>query len=158
MKYFVYEKDKRGSFTKNFLKSKFNNFLIKEVYYAKSKKGVIRGMHYQNLALRQEKIISCLKGKILDVIIDIRKNSKKFGKFYINILDGKKNNFLHIKKGFAHGYLTLSKESLVLYFSNTEFKRNQDFGFKFDSFGFKWPVKKAILSKKDKNLGPLNKR
>ena len=71
MKYFVYEKDKRGSFTKNFLKSKFNNFLIKEVYYAKSKKGVIRGMHYQNLALRQEKIISCLKGKILDVIMSL---------------------------------------------------------------------------------------
>jgi dTDP-4-dehydrorhamnose 3,5-epimerase-like enzyme len=102
--------------------------------------------------------LEAAKGKILDVIIDIRKNSKKFRKFYINILEEKKNNFLHIKKGFAHGYLTLSKESLVLYFSNTEFKRNQDYGFKFDSFGFKWPVKKAILSKKDKNLGPLNKR
>ena len=54
MKYFVYEKDKRGSFTKNFLKSKFKNFLIKEVYYAKSKKGVIRGMHYPDGAFEND--------------------------------------------------------------------------------------------------------
>ena len=80
---------------------------------SKSKKNVIRGLHLQN-KIKQDLFISVLKGKIFDVIVDLRPNSKTFGKYLTNILSEKNSTSLFVPSGFAHGFCALEKENLVL--------------------------------------------
>jgi len=105
--------DKRGSlretFNKRILKS---NFVFE--YCTTSKKNALRGFHFQ-YKFKQAKYVNVLKGKILDCVIDLRKNSKTFGKIYKIVLSDKNCLSLYIPEGFAHGYLVVSDISIVLY-------------------------------------------
>ena len=150
-------KDNRGFFLKLFCKeslsSRFNNLDIKQINYSFNKKrGTIRGLHYQRSPYSEQKILYCLKGKIFDVLVDVRKSSKNYLKYKKFILDEKKDEFLIIPKGFAHGFQTLTNNCVILYFHSGLYKKNYESGINpmDDIIKIKWPIKKIIISKKDK--------
>ncbi len=139
--------DKRGFFQEIFLKKKFN-LNIKFTALAKSKKNVIRGLHFQ-IKDKQTKLIYVVDGKILDVVINLKRKSKNFGKVSKFIL--KEGEALFIPSHYAHGYECLTKKCSVLY--HLEQYRNADFesGIKYNDehLKIKWKTKKPILSKRD---------
>ena len=122
-----------------------------------SKKNVIRGFHYQEKN-SQGKFISVIKGKILDVVIDIRKNSKTFGKHYNMILSDKNCTSIYIPPGFAHGFACLDKINIVIYSCTKYRDKNSERGILWNdkSLKVKWPIKRPIISKKDKNNKSFN--
>lgn len=119
---------------------------------SKSQKNVLRGLHLQTKN-SQEKYVSVLKGKILDVVIDLRKNSKSFGKHIKIILSETNAKSILIPSGCAHGFLGLDKENIVLYSNNNYREKNNEVGLIWNdkNLKIKWPKKKLIISKKDKN-------
>ena len=154
-------KDKRGLFIKTFNKDFFINLKLStrfvESVYSISKKNVLRGMHFQKFPHDHIKLVNVIKGDILDVVVCIDKKNKFFGKYIAVRLSEKNNKSLYIPKGFAHGFLCLSKIAIVGYKTTTVYNPKFDTGIKYDSFGFKWPIKKIIISSKDKNLKNLIK-
>lgn len=116
-----------------------------------SKKNVLRGMHLQ-LKYPQGKYISVIKGSVLDVVIDLRKKSKTFLKIFSIILSEKNAKSIFIPEGFAHGFYTLSKENYIVYSCTKYRSKNHEITIKWDDPKIKniWPIKKPILSSKDK--------
>tara|TARA_B110000971_G_scaffold220287_1_gene263474 strand:- start:284 stop:805 length:522 start_codon:yes stop_codon:yes gene_type:complete len=116
-----------------------------------SKKNVIRGLHYQTQNA-QGKYISVIQGRILDVVVDIRKNSKTFGKHYSIILSNKNCTSLYIPEGFAHGFAALDKLNIVIYSCTKYRDKDSEQGILWNdkSLKIKWPIKKPIISKKDR--------
>ena len=142
--------DNRGYF-KEFIKEKNFNLKFPFVVMSFSKKNVIRGLHIQTKN-SQGKLLSVIKGKIFDVALDLRKNSKTYGKYFSCILSEKNSKSIYIPPGFAHGFCGLDKENYVIY-SCTKYRNSRtEVGIKFDDpfLKIKWPVKKPIISKKDK--------
>ncbi len=122
-----------------------------------SKKNVLRGLHFQ-VKKPQGKLISVIRGEIFDVAVDLRKNSKTFGKHFSIKLNEKNCTSVFIPPGFAHGFLTLKKENIVCY-SCTEYRSpNNERSLKYndDKLKIKWPVKKPIISTKDKKAKNLD--
>ena len=118
------------------------------------KKNVLRGLHLQ-LKNPQGKYITVLQGKIFDIALDLRKNSKTFGKHFSIILSGKENTSIYIPEGFAHGYCTLEKNTIIYYKCTNYRDKNSERGIFWNDpkLKIKWPIKKPILSIKDrKNL------
>ena len=116
-----------------------------------SKRNVIRGLHIQTKN-PQGKFITVIKGKIFDVAVDLRKNSKTYGKYYSKILSEKNSLSVYIPPGFAHGFCTLDKENFIIY-SCTQYRNaKSEIGIKYNDqdLNIKWPIKKPILSIKDK--------
>tara|TARA_B100000401_G_C52573726_1_gene609185 strand:- start:74 stop:589 length:516 start_codon:yes stop_codon:yes gene_type:complete len=144
-------KDNRGYFKElireNKLKIKFPFTVM-----SYSKKNVIRGLHLQTKK-SQGKFVSVLKGKIFDVAVDLRKNSKNYGKYFSTILSEKNNRSIFIPPGFAHGFCTLEKENYVIYSCTNYRHKNSETGILYNDkdLKIKWPIKKPILSKKDRN-------
>jgi|TARA_Y100000389_G_scaffold194279_1_gene224074 dTDP-4-dehydrorhamnose 3,5-epimerase len=123
---------------------------------SKSKKNVLRGLHFQNNK-SQGKYISVLKGKILDVAVDLRKNSKTFGKYFSIILSEKNCKGVLIPPGFAHGFQTLEKENIVCY-SCTEYRSiGNEHALKYNDpqLKIKWMKDKLTMTKKDRNAKTL---
>ena len=116
-----------------------------------SKKNVIRGLHIQTIN-SQGKFISVLKGKIFDVAIDLRKNSKTFGKVYKCVLSEKNNTSIYVPPGFAHGFQALENENYIVYSCTKYRNKKSETTIKFDDkeLNVKWPIKKFIISAKDK--------
>ena len=143
-------KDQRGYFKElireNKLKKKFP-FLVMSY----SKKNVVRGLHLQ-IKEAQGKFISVIKGKIFDVALDLRKNSKTFGKYFATYIDEKNSNSIYIPPGFAHGFQALDKENYVVY--NCTKYRNKNSEVSINPIDkilkIKWPNKTKIISEKDK--------
>ena len=106
----------------------------------------------------QDKYIAVLKGRILDVVVDLRKNSKTFGKYFKIILSEKNCKFLFVPKGFAHGFLSLEKENIVLYSCSNyrDIKSEKTILWNDPILKIRWGIKKPILSNKDKNAKKLN--
>ena len=149
----IYQKqyfDKRGYFQEIFLKRKFN-LNIKFTAIAKSKKNVIRGLHFQKKN-QQSKFLYCIEGKILDVVINLKKKSKNFGKVSKFILN--EGDILYIPKHYAHGYECLTKRCKILYHLEKYRDSNNESGIKFDDkkIKSKWITRKPILSKRDNSL------
>ena len=145
--------DNRGYFQELYLKKKIN-LNPKFTAIACSKRGVVRGFHFQKNK-QQAMLVSVLKGKISDYCVDLRKNSNNFGKIYKNsIYPGK---LLYVPKGFAHGYISLAKENIILYHLSDYRDKSSEMGifWKDKSLNIKWKVKNPILSKKDKSHSSL---
>ena len=144
-------KDKRGYF-KELLKEKKLKKRFPFLVMSFSKKNVIRGLHLQKKN-SQGKFISVIKGKIFDVVVDLRKNSKTYGKYLSTILSEKNSKSIFIPPGFAHGFCTLSKENYVVYSCTKYRDEKSEIGIKFNDkdLKIKWPIKKPIISAKDKN-------
>ena len=116
-----------------------------------SKKNVIRGLHIQTKK-PQAKVITVVSGKIMDVAVDLRKNSKTFGKYYSLIISDKSDYSFYVPEGFAHGFLCLSDECIVHY-KCSEYRHKESettLDWRDQEVKIKWPIKKPILSKKDK--------
>ena len=146
-------KDKRGYF-KELLKESLVKRKFPFQVMSFSKKNVIRGLHMQQ-EKTQGKFISVIKGKIYDVVVDLRKKSKTFGKKYSIILSDQNSKSLYIPEGFAHGFCALEKENYVVYNCTNYRNKDSEIGIKYNDKKLKirWPTKSPILSKKDcKNL------
>ena len=141
--------DKRGFFQEIFLKKKFK-LKIKFTALAKSKKNVIRGLHFQ-IKDKQTKFIYVIDGKILDVVVNLKKNSRNFGKVFKFVL--KEGDALFIPSHYAHGYECLSNKCSVLYHLEKYRNAKYESGIKFNDnrLKIKWKTKKPILSKRDKS-------
>ena len=120
-----------------------------------NKKGILRGLHYQAYPYAQVKCCHVIKGKVLSVAVDIRVNSKNFGKYTAYELDDVLKQRMLIPKGFAHGYITLSDESILIYQVNEYFNLSAMRGLAFDdkdlNIDWKIPNDKVIVSFRDKN-------
>ena len=142
--------DKRG-----FFKEIFRNNLIKNDFkfdvMSSSKKNVIRGLHIQTKK-PQAKVITVVFGKIMDVAVDLRKNSKTFGKYYSLIISDKSEYSFYIPEGFAHGFLCLSDKCIVHY-KCSEYRHKESettLHWRDQEVKIRWPINKPILSEKDK--------
>jgi dTDP-4-dehydrorhamnose 3,5-epimerase len=153
-------RDDRGIFVKTFHNDIFRKSGLEssfmESFYSVSKKNVIRGMHFQTPPYDHNKLVYVVDGKVLDVAVDIRKNSKTYGKYFSLILSGDNCKALYLQQGFAHGYLTLSQSATMLYMTSSVHDKDHDTGIKWDSFGFDWNVKSPIISDRDRDLANLN--
>ena len=141
--------DNRGYFQEIFLKKKFN-LNIKFTALAKSKKNVIRGLHFQ-IKNKQSKFLHILEGQILDVVINLRKGSKNFGKPQYFLLN--EGDIIFIPDHFAHGYECISKKCAVLYHLGKYRDPKNESGIKYNDSKLKirWKTKKPILSLRDKS-------
>lgn len=153
--------DNRGSFGKLYSEAIFKKLGIsvdtfKETIYSISAKDVIRGMHYQGAPYGCSKLISVVKGAILDVIVNIKDcNDKEFGSTFSCILTSENNKSLFVPNGYAHGFKSLEEGTIVVYNQSENYSQEHDQGIAYNSFGFEWELKKPILSIKDRNLQPL---
>jgi len=144
-------KDNRG-----YLRETFKNNLFKRIKFpfdvmSYSKKKVLRGLHIQT-KFSQAKIITVTHGKIFDVAVDLRKKSRNFGKYFSVIISDKSDFSFYIPKGFAHGFICLSKQCTVNY-KCSEYRRaiyEKTLSWNDKKLNIKWPIKKPILSDKDK--------
>jgi dTDP-4-dehydrorhamnose 3,5-epimerase len=143
--------DNRGSFIKTFNSNLFenNNFEIKEQYFSFSKKNVIRGMHFQNPPSHYTKLVSVISGEIMDVILDIRKNSKTYGLVFSTKLSRTNGISIYLPKGIAHGFLTLKSNTIVSYLQSSCYNIQNDSGIKYDTINFEWGISNPIISDRD---------
>jgi dTDP-4-dehydrorhamnose 3,5-epimerase len=143
-------KDNRGYFKEllreNIIKKKFP-FLVMSY----SKKNVIRGLHLQTKN-SQGKFVTVIKGRIFDIAVDLRKNSKTYGEYFSCILSEKNSNSIYIPPGFAHGFQALDKENYIIYNCTKYRNSKSEISIKYDdeNLNIKWPLKRQIVSKKDK--------
>ena len=150
--------DNRGFFVERFNKKLFQDLGLPVDYFqdnhSLSAPNVIRGLHFQNNP-SQAKLVGCLRGKILDVAVDIRKNSSTFGKYFSIELSGDNGKLLFIPEGFAHGFAVLGNEPAdVMYKVDNQFSKEGDGGIRFNDPDLKidWQIANPIISDKDKNL------
>tara|TARA_Y100001968_G_scaffold195532_1_gene179399 strand:- start:1180 stop:1755 length:576 start_codon:yes stop_codon:yes gene_type:complete len=158
-------KDQRGYFLESWNQNVFNKSIGEAVIFVQdnhssSKKNVVRGMHFQIPPYQQSKLVRCLSGSIFDVIVDIRKTSKTFGEWYGIELKAVDHYQLWVPNGFAHGFLSLIQDSVVLY-KVDQFrsqKHERILNWNDELIGIKWPHTKQSysLSSKDKNAPNLS--
>ena len=142
--------DNRGFLRELFEQKKFKKKFIFD-YFSLSKKNVIRGLHLQ-YRKPQVKIISVISGRIFDIVLDCRKNSKTFGKYYTMNISSKDNVSLYIPEGFAHGFCSLT-DNTILHYRNSNYRnKNYEIGilWKDRDLNIKWPVKNPLMSLRDK--------
>ena len=155
-------KDKRGFLMESYQYSKFAHIGIREYFiqdnHSKSKKRVLRGLHYQINPKAQAKIVRCINGKIFDVAVDIKKKSSTYGKWVGIILSEQNKKQLYIPAGFAHGFCVLSEQAEIVYKTSNEYSPKHERGIAWNDpvIKIKWPIKKPIISVKDSKL-PLLK-
>ena len=144
-------KDSRGLFKEDYKKKYFKNKNFVFGCTSTSKKNVVRGLHIQT-KFSQEKYVSVLKGAIFDVALDVRKESKTFGKHYRTILSANNARSIFIPAGFAHGFIGLEKENIIYYTCTNYRSQKHEVGILWNDKDLKiaWPVNKPIISKKDK--------
>ncbi len=148
-------KDSRGFFLESYKYSEFKNNGIADGFMqinrSTSSAGVIRGLHYQLPPFGQGKLVSCLKGEIFDVAVDIRKSSPTFGKWHGVILSAQNNKMLFIPEGFAHGFYAL-QEADVMYQTTSEYAPEAERGILWNDpeLNIDWPDGPKLTSEKDK--------
>ncbi|MCW6157979.1 MAG: dTDP-4-dehydrorhamnose 3,5-epimerase [Thermoplasmatales archaeon] len=151
-----YFSDTRGALMKEYEITPFANVVsdpFKEEYISNSKKNVLRGLHFQREPKAQGKLISIIKGQIFDVAVDIRPLSPTYLRYVSKTLSAESNESIWIPPGFAHGFLSLSEESIVLNRCTNEFDPTLEGGIRWDDplVNIHWPISEPILSDKDNN-------
>lgn len=153
-------RDQRGVFVKNwhpeFLTLLGREFVVREEFYSFSARGVLRGMHFQTPPHAHDKLVSCLAGEALDVVVDLRCKSGTYGCAAAIQLRGDSPSAVFIPAGFAHGFLSLSAETLMSYKTSVIYHAESDRGLAWDSIDFKWPIENPILSSRDSLHPPLS--
>ncbi len=150
-------KDARGAFVKVFHSPEFRKLGLetdfREEYYSVSKKGVLRGLHFQEPPADHEKVVCCPVGEVLDAVLDLRASSG-YGRSFTLELSAEKGNMLYIPRGCAHGFFALSR-SVMLYRTGTVHSPEHDAGVLWSSAGIKWPSRKPLISDRDAAFAPL---
>ena len=151
-------KDQRGYFFESFNHQKFKEQTKLEINFiqdnqSSSSKGVLRGLHFQKPPHAQAKLVSVIKGAVLDVAVDIRKNSPTYGQFIIEELNEENHLMMYLPEGIAHGFITLQDDTIFSYkCSNYYNKESEDCLLWNDTnIGIQWPNVEPILSEKDQN-------
>ena len=156
--------DKRGQFiscfkeNENVYKQAWGLNSIKQVNISVNKKvGTIRGLHLQKKPFEEVKIVKCIKGKVWDVIVDLRKDSISFGKWLAFELSQDSNNSLIIPKGCAHGFQVLEKDSHLLYIHSENWESSSETGVVWndEKLSIKWPLSAKNISTRDTSLPKL---
>lgn len=124
---------------------------------SRSRRGVVRGLHYQLRPAEQGKLVTVLRGRVLDVAVDLRRGSPWFGKYVAVELSAEEPRLLWVPPGFAHGFQALEDDTLFLYLMTKEYSPQHERCVKWDDpdIGIPWPIKEAILSEKDSRCPPL---
>lgn len=150
--------DDRGYFYESYNKATFNRVGISDEFVqdneSLSQKGVVRGLHFQYGEFAQAKLVSVAKGAVLDVVADIRKNSRAYGKHYAVELNDENKYRLYIPEGFAHGFATLKNNTLFTYKCSAFYNPRFEGGIMFNDpdLNVDWPFKHPEISPKDKKL------
>lgn len=155
--------DERGSFDRLFCAREFGenglNTKLVQINHSKSLvKGSIRGLHYQVSPNAETKVIKCVKGSIFDVIVDVRKDSPTFLKWFGLELSQENKKMLYVPEGFAHGFQALDNEVEVIYFATGFYSPEDERGIRYNDHkvGIKWKLDATVVSDKDANIPLLD--
>ena len=158
-------KDNRGFFYETYNKTTFKKITGLSIDFiqdnqSNSTYGTLRGLHYQKGKMAQAKLVRVIQGKVLDIVVDIRKDSQTYGRHFSIILDDTNKLQLFIQRGFAHGFITLSKNSVFSYKCDNFYNKTSDGGIIYNdatlSLNWHLPKEDFIISKKDKQLPTFN--
>lgn len=145
--------DMRGAFSKVFQDSIFQtqgiDFKLRESYFSRSAKDVIRGMHFQLPPYQHHKVVYCPHGAIMDVALDLRRQSPTYGQFFSAELSEHNHKALFIPEGCAHGFKSLTDDAMTVYLVSSEYQRDADTGLLWNSFGMDWQCTHPITSERD---------
>jgi len=152
--------DTRGYFLESYNKKKFEEVIGITSFIqdneSKSSKGVLRGLHFQKPPFEQAKLVRCIEGEVLDVAVDIRKNSKTYGKHVAVLLSGENKRQLFVPRGFAHGFLVLSDSATFAYKVDNTYAPNYDAGIRWNDkeLNIQWGIEdsEVLVSAKDAEL------
>ena len=151
--------DARGSFVKTYHADLFRElglpFTPCEEFFSVSAKGVVRGMHFQLPPAAHDKLVYCVAGAVLDVVVDLRKESPAFGRFLARELSEANREMFFIPIGCAHGFLALSDGATMVYQTSSVHSPAHDAGILWNSFGFAWPTENPVLSERDRKFPAL---
>ena len=151
--------DERGRFVKTLRESVYAQHGLRcdfsEEYYSTSRRNVLRGMHFQEPPFDHEKLVYCVSGSVLDVIVDLRTGSPSEGHCISVELDDVDCHAMYIPRGCAHGFLTRSESATLVYKTTTEYSPEHDAGVLWSSVQFDWPLDEPVLSERDRNFPAL---
>lgn len=147
-------RDERGTFTKTFHAPMYEDAGLRtdwvEEYFTLSTHGVVRGMHFQLPPAGHAKVVFCLTGKVLDVVVDLRKGSPAFGRALAFELSADNGRGLYLPTGCAHGFLSMSETSGMYYKVTSVYSPDHDAGIAWNSIDFDWPITHPLLSARDR--------
>lgn len=145
--------DERGKFVKTFHLDDFESLGLrtdfKEEYFSVSRKGVLRGLHFQKPPHDHVKMVYCVEGNVFDAVLDLRKASPTYGKNISFELSGEKCNVLYLPKGVAHGFYTMSTSAIMMYKVTAVYSPGHDSGIMWNSAGIAWPCNSPAISERD---------
>ena len=156
--------DNRGYFLESYNEKEFKevigNVSFVQDNESKSSKGVLRGLHFQKSPFAQAKLVRCIEGKVLDVVVDIRKNSKTYGQYFTTELSGENKKQVFIPRGFAHGFLVLSDSAIFAYKVDNTYAPEYDAGIRWNDpiVNIQWGLSESevLVSDKDAQLPFFN--
>lgn len=153
-------KDARGVFVKTFYKSTLEENGLRtdfvEDYYSISDKNVLRGLHFQTPPKDHAKLVYCVNGSVVDVVLDIRKGSPTYKQYLKFELSAENANMVYIAAGLAHGFLAISSNTIMMYKVTSEYAASNDSGILWSSAHITWPVQEPIMSDRDKKFIALD--
>lgn len=151
--------DARGAFIKTYHVGVFRDlgmpFVPVEEFVSISRRDVIRGMHLQLPPAAHAKLVYCVVGAVLDVVLDLRRGAGGYGRWMTRRLSAENREMLFIPPGCAHGFLALTDEATMVYQTDTVHAPASDAGVLWNSFGFDWPAEQPCLSERDRALPAL---
>jgi dTDP-4-dehydrorhamnose 3,5-epimerase len=151
--------DQRGALVKTFHAGQFAGLGIefepREEFFSTSARDVLRGLHFQLPPAAHAKLVYCIVGRVLDVVVDLRRQSGTYGQWHARELGASNREMLFIPVGFAHGFLSLEDGSTMVYQTSTVHSPAHDAGVRWDSIEFDWPAIRPVLSDRDQQFPPL---
>jgi dTDP-4-dehydrorhamnose 3,5-epimerase len=154
------KEDDRGFFARYYCEEEFQNFNLNTKWVQMNNsfskyKGTLRGLHFQNPPHSEVKLVRCFRGAIWDVVVDIRSNSKTYGQWYGTELSAENRKMMYVPEGFAHGFISLTNDSEILYMVSSTYSNGSEGTLRWDdSFHcIEWPISPSIISDKDKKSG-----
>jgi len=147
-------RDERGSFTKTFEASRYDErslmTVFAEEYHTSSARGVVRGMHFQTPPHDHDKVVFCISGAVFDVVLDLRRGSPTYGRSVTFALEGPGGHGLYVPRGCAHGFAALSEDAVMAYKVTSPYEPKHDTGILWSSVpGVVWPFEAPVLSERD---------
>lgn len=151
--------DHRGNFIKAYNEDLFKqlniNFEIKEIFYSISNKDVIRGMHFQTPPFAQDKVVHVQNGEVVDVVLDLRKGSPSYMKCLSFNLQSSIPKALYVPKGVAHGFKSLTNNTIMVYMVSEGYVSEYDKGILFSSIDYDWQIENPVISDRDRSFPKL---
>lgn len=159
-----FKSDERGGFARVFCKEEFSQIKHSKEFVQSNqswntKSGTLRGLHYQMPPFREIKLVRCIKGCVMDVVVDLRRDSATFLKHVVVELSEENKRMIYIPEGFAHGFQTLTDHTELIYSHTEYYTPNAEGGLRYNdpTLGIKWPVPPVVISERDKNYPLINK-